>query len=152
MEGGPIAQQWTTPTEGIAPLLTILMRTALSPQQGLSFRLYVNNVTPQQGFTLASYTEASYGGYNRVPMQRSDWTVGAAVNNFCVATYSPGPLVFTNATGPAQTIYGAIIVEPTSGIVYFQRRFTVPRVLNVGQSFSVIPRVRMVVPLSGSEP
>lgn len=128
------------------------MRTALIPQQGLSLRLFRNNVTPQQSFTLGNYVEASYGGYNRVPMQRSDWTVGAAVNNFCVATYTPSPLVFTNATGPAQTIYGCIVVEPTSGLVFFQRRFTIPRVLNVGQSFSLIPRVRLVVPLSGSEP
>jgi len=93
-------------SEGTQALLGFLQRgIQLSPFVGL----FVNDVVPASGFTLASLVEASFVGYSRQPMGPATGLVslpgGAARLTWPVALW------FASGDPPTQTAYGYFVVQ-----------------------------------------
>lgn len=89
--------------------------------QNQVLRLYTNNITPAEGDTAATYTEASGGGYSAKNLTGSSWTVtpGAPTE----ASYARQDFVFTSVPSTA-TMYGYFVTQATSGILMWAERFT----------------------------
>ena len=53
-----------------------------STTEGLTLKLYSNNVTPSAADTPASYTEVTGGGYSSVTLTNSSWVIDAGVTSY----------------------------------------------------------------------
>jgi hypothetical protein len=86
-----------------------------STTEGLTLKLYSNNVTPSVTDTPSSYTEVTGGGYSSVSLTNSSWVIDSGV-----ATYPQQTWTFTASVG---NIYGYYVVNNTSNQVVFAERF-----------------------------
>lgn len=101
------------------------MATQIYPDQGLgewlkkmtqfhslSYRLFVNNVTPDKNTILADLTEESTGSYSRVDVAPGDWTSYTVTAH--VGTAFAPPISFT-PSGTTWTTYGYYVVDASTG-------------------------------------
>ncbi|HKS16984.1 MAG TPA: hypothetical protein VJU16_06710 [Planctomycetota bacterium] len=104
-----------------------------------TLKLYTNDVTPAEGDTAATYTEAAGSGYASKALARATWN--AAATNAGV-TSKDYPQQTFNWTGTI-TIVGYFIVKVTAGtILWAERMFTSPgQVFNNGDVLKVTPRI-----------
>jgi hypothetical protein len=128
------------PDEGKIELLGKTLRAALAVDESYSLRLFRNDITPAAGSTLASFTEASFLGYFRYDLTRAGWTVPAIVDGRAVTEWTAAEVKWTAADGP-QTLYGYYVIAPATAKVAWAERFTDPRVMEVGSTLQIIPRL-----------
>lgn len=100
----------------VAFLGTALGKTAV---EALTLRLFTNNVTPGDGDTVATYTEATGSGYAAVAITAANWTLTAGAPSD--ATYPEVTFTFTGALG---NVYGYYITGDTSSAVWWAEAFT----------------------------
>lgn len=94
--------------QGIAALNVLLTNAMVSA--GYLVGLYTNNYTPTLGDTLASYTEAAFGGYARQPLLSP--TPGGVTADIDTQTFAA--VVFTpSGSGLPVTCYGYFITDGT---------------------------------------
>lgn len=93
--------------------------------ENLVYRLFVNNITPAETDTAASYTIASGGGYADKSLTGSSWTLtpGAPSN----AAYAEQEWVFSGPLAGNATIYGYLAIRQTSLDLVLAERLTTPR-------------------------
>lgn len=107
-------------------------------------KLYRNDVTPAEGDTAATFTEANFTGYSDKTLTRSvsgsTWSTpstsaGVTSSSYAAQTYT--------SSGTAQTIYGWYIVGATSGTLICSERFDTSRTLVSPDTLTVTPRVEL---------
>lgn len=79
-----------------------------------TLHLFVNNVTPAESDTAASYTEAAGGGYASKALTGSSWSIGT-VAGVTSGTYAAQVFTFSGALTTNPTIYGYFFKAATSG-------------------------------------
>lgn len=87
--------------------------------QSTILKLYQNNITPAEGDTAATYTEATFTGYASIALAGASW--GAASGGsiaFAQQTFT------STANQTAQLIYGYYVIQTTSTILLYSERFT----------------------------
>lgn len=112
-----------------------------TPPQDQVVKLFVNNVTPSEGDTAATYTEMSTQGYASKALTGASWVVtpGAPPS----AAYSQQTWTF-DGTGGATVVYGYFIVQAWSGELIGAERFDVPPTMsNNGDQIKVTPKLRV---------
>jgi hypothetical protein len=83
------------------------------------FRLFSNNLFPDEDTTLGDITEVSGStGYTPVTLNGAGWTI-SVTSNVCTATYSEQPFLFTTKA----TIYGYYVTttEGTPKLLWLER-------------------------------
>ncbi len=90
-----------------------------TPPEDLVLRLYVNNITPGETDTVATYTEAGGYGYSAANLTASSWSV--VEGDPSTADYPEVTFSFTSAAGD---IYGYYVTETTSGKLKWAERFS----------------------------
>ncbi|MFP5223092.1 MAG: hypothetical protein ACLGSA_12450 [Acidobacteriota bacterium] len=83
-------------------------------------KLFTNNVTPAEGDTASTYTEASGGGYAAKALTKGNWTITEA--DPTEAVYAQQAYTFTGALTTNPTIYGYFIVGATSGTLLWAEK------------------------------
>lgn len=121
--------------EGIDELNTLLAAAMVTA--GMQVCLYTNDHVPTRADTIATYTEATFGGYARQALSTPvDGGVSAGINR---QTFAP---VFFTPTGAGLPlyVYGYFVVR---GVKYIgAERFPVPLWLfAVGKAVKVVPAV-----------
>lgn len=113
------------PDEGANAALEII--TNKTAAQDLVLRLFQNDVTPAAGDTEASYTTATFSGYADITLTGASWGAAAA------RTIAYALQTFTHdGGGTANSIYGYILLQTTSGIVVGgERAATAPITMGV---------------------
>lgn len=108
----------------------------------LIMKLYTNPVTPAEGDTAGSYTEATFNGYSAKTLTGTSWTV--TPGDPSVATYAVQPFIVSSTT-TQQLIYGYFCVRVTSGILAYAERFTNgPYAMqNAGDTINITPRITL---------
>lgn len=105
-----------------------------------TLKLYVNNITPAESDTAATYTEATGGGYASKSLTGASWTVtGGAPTNAVTAqqTYT-----FTGALTTNPIIYGYFVIQTTSGILMWAERAAATFTpASNGDEYRVTPRI-----------
>jgi len=135
--------EFAIPDAGAPRDLDTLVRTILGTDEPLQMRIFANDLVPQRGTVLANFVEATFAGYTRRTLNRSQWGVSVTgpdhVTRIMLTT---GPEVYTPTDG-AQLIYGIYIVHPPDDTVVYQRRFATPREVEVGVPFSINPIITL---------
>ena len=124
-----------------------LLDEMLSNGQDWELRLFQNDVTPAEGDTLATYTEATFTGYAMQTLTRSQtgstWAAAATNAGVTSSEYNSGtPRTWTN-TGSAQTIYGYYYESATANLLQLAERFASSRTLNTSDTLNVTPRIEL---------
>lgn len=110
------------PDQGEKQMLDVLL--GANATENLLLKLFTNMITPGEGDTPASYTEASGSGYAAITLTKgSGWTVtaGAGSGGAAQAVYTQQTFTFTG--GPV-TLYGYFVVGVTSGKLYWAEAFS----------------------------
>jgi len=126
------------PNEGKARALALLFGQGGATPGTLSCRLFSNDVTPTDTFTLASFTEASFTGYAAVSVAPGDWDAPTVVSDVGQIDKTTPP-VFTCTGGSPQDVYGWYLVDPGASLVLFTQRFDAPRTMVMGSTESLSP-------------
>jgi len=123
------------PNEGELQMIGIALNNVA--QESLYLDLYVNDYTPVEGSTLASFTLASGSGYVRKTLTAGNWTCATLIG-VTSATYAQQGWTFA---GNAGTVYGAVIHGATSGKVFWAERFTAAEATYNGKTIRYTPYI-----------
>jgi hypothetical protein len=136
-----VATQYAVPDEGLEELLFRVTKALLVTPEPLELRLFVNDVLPIRGTTLATYTEATFPGYSRRTIEAADWSLlPIGPDHIARAALTAGPFAYTPGLTD-EVVYGVYLVNLSGSFVQFQRRFDVPLVPVSGVQFRVSPVV-----------
>ena len=108
--------------------------------EGLTLRLFQNNITPAEADTAATYTQATFTGYVSLALTPATWTVtGGAPTS---ATY-PQQTFTSTAGAQNQSIYGYYLIRTTTlDLVYAERFSDGPyTIVNNGDAIKVTPTI-----------
>lgn len=111
----------------------------LAPEN-LILRLFQNNITPAEGDTTATYTEATFTGYAAITLTGANWTITAGAPS--VAAYAQQ--AFTSTAGSQnQPIYGYYLTRATSGRIAHAERFPDGpyNIVNNGDKINITPQI-----------
>lgn len=113
-------------------------------RENWTLKLYKNNVTPAEGDTAATYTEADFTGYTSKTLtstqSASTWAVPSTTSGTTSSQY--GTAQTWNAS-PAQTVYGYFVVGASSTILLFAEVFGTAKNLVSGDTLTVTPRFEL---------
>lgn len=117
-------------------LKTLLGVTAA---EDLVLRLFVNNITPADGDTVATYTEMTGLGYAAKTLPKGAWTVAQNAGGKAEGSYAQQSWTFS--AGTAVTVYGYYLTRATTGDLWYAERFATPHtVQNTGDTIRVTPK------------
>jgi hypothetical protein len=108
--------------------------------EGLSLRLFQNNITPADDDVTGDYTVATFSGYanSTVP------AFGAAVPDGADAVATATSVVFLhNGGGVSNDIYGYYVVDGGGLLVYADRFAGAPVNIGPGEAYVVVPVIRL---------
>jgi hypothetical protein len=107
--------------------------------QNLVLKLYSNNITPAEGDTAATYTEATFAGYVAKTLTGATWNAAAAGS----IAYSAAQTFTRSSTGANETIYGYFVIQTTSTVLlYSERDGAAPfNVTNAGDAVTLTPTI-----------
>ena len=80
---------------------------ATTTPEAQTLKLYTNNVTPAEGDTASTYTEAAGSGYAAKSLARATWNAASTAAGVTTKSYPAQAFNFTGAI----TIYGYFIVD-----------------------------------------
>jgi hypothetical protein len=127
------------PDVGEARLLANALNKATPANQTL--KLFVNDVTPGESDTAATYTAAAGGGYADKTLTGSSWTV-ASVGGVTTASYAEQVFTFTGVLTTNPTIYGYFVVDAADGVLLWAERAGSTFVpTNNGDTYKVTPAI-----------
>lgn len=129
------------PDVGEAQLLKFALGVDASENQTL--KLFCNNITPAEGDTAATYTEAAGGGYVAKALTKTSWTVATATGT-TEGTYAQQTWTFTGALTTNTTIYGYFVVSATGGILLWAELAPATFVpASNGDTYAVTPKIQL---------
>lgn len=108
--------------------------------ENLVMRLYANNIVPDEGSTLATFIEASGGGYNSINLVSGSWSIIAGSPS--QAEHTELVWTFTGSVGP---VYGYYVTRSSGGELMWAERFTNgPFNINTnGDEIRITPRLTL---------
>lgn len=108
--------------------------------EGLTLRLFTNNITPGETDTAGTYTEATGNGYAAIALTGASWTItpGAPTS----AAYAQQTFTFTGALG---NVYGYYLTRTTTGDIAYAERFSDGpyAIANNGDQIKIQPTITM---------
>lgn len=124
------------PTVGEDKLLAFTLGVSTPGNQTL--KLFVNDITPADADTAATFTEMSTLGYAAKTLTKTSWVVAQA-SGVAQATYAEQSWTFT--AGTLVTVYGYFIVDSTTGVLLWAERFAEGKdVMNAGDMIRITPK------------
>jgi hypothetical protein len=121
-----------------------LLNDLLANGQNWTLKLYSNNVTPGEGDTAGTYTEATFTGYSPKTLTRtrtgSTWENASTAGGVTSSRYNPGTPQSWSPTS-TQSIYGYYVVGASSAVLQFAEIFSVtPKNLSSGDTLNITPK------------
>jgi hypothetical protein len=129
------------PNQGEVKLLELALKDATPGNQTL--HLFVNDVTPGESDTVATYTEMSDYGYSSKTLTRSNWTV-SNVGGVTTASYPSQTFSFTKSgESSATTVYGYYITtnDGTEKLLWAERFANPVIISNTGDEIRLTPKI-----------
>ena len=111
----------------------------ITPVGALTIKLFINDFTPGDADTSASYTEMASHGYSQKTIPVASWSV-AQVANVGEASATPVVWTFTAGIGGPVTIFGYFVVG-TDGTVRWAEKFSSSFVVEfLNDSITITPK------------
>ena len=95
-------------------VLVLEMLVNKTAAQDLILKLFVNNVTPAETDTAATYTEATFTGYTAATLAGASWGSGSGGAPSSI-TYGSQQSFTASAGSQTDDVYGYFYVQSTSG-------------------------------------
>ncbi len=115
-----------------------LASRALKDGSNQTLRLFVNNVTPSDTDTSATYTEMSTHSYSAKTLTAASWSI-SQVSGVAEAAYAQQVFSFT-AAAPV-TVYGYIVTDNTDGVLLWAETFDGGKVIeHAGDEIKITPK------------
>lgn len=107
--------------EGAVQILTSYFNKS-QPAGGnnLTLCLFVNDMTPSDTNTSASFTEPTGGGYATKTLTAGSWTV-TTTGGISQAAYAQQTFTFTGALDGAASIYGYFVKDADGEVIFAER-------------------------------
>lgn len=122
------------PTEGENKLMDLALKT-----DNFTLKLFVNNKTPADADTAASYTEMSTQGYAAKTLTAASWSI-AQSGGKAEGSYPMQQFDF-DGTGGDTTVYGYYVVHATGGQLLWAELFPTPETITTtGEYIRVTPK------------
>lgn len=103
------------PTVGSNAILEMIVNKTAA--QNLSLRLYINNITPADTDTAATYTEAGFPGYSAITLTGASWNAASSESISYGSQQS-----FTCSGSATDDVYGYYVIQVTSTILLWSER------------------------------
>lgn len=104
-------------------------------------KLFINNVTPGDTDTAATYTEMSTLGYAAKTLLKGSWSI---VPSSGVGTASYVLQTWTFTAGTAVTVYGYFVVDSSSGLLLWAEAFATPKIAQyTGDQIIITPQITL---------
>lgn len=130
------------PTEGENRILSRALHDVVPTNANLTLKLFVNDYTPVDGSTNASFTEMTTQGYTAKTLTAATWTVAQNGSNEAEGTYPQQTWTF-DGTGGSTVIYGYYIIDENN-VVWFAERFASSyTAVNNGDILRITPTVTL---------
>jgi len=124
------------PAVGEDKLLAFTLGYATPGNQTL--KLFVNNITPADADTAATYTEMSTLGYASKSLAKASWVIA---QNGTKSEASYAAQTFTFTAGTAVTVYGYFVIDSTSGVLLWAELFDTGKVVQfAGDQIIIVPK------------
>lgn len=106
-----------------------------------TLKLYSNDISPAEGDTHSTYTEATISGYSAKSLARATWNAASTNTGTTTKSYPQQTFNFTG-TG---TIVGYYIIKATAGtLLWAERMFTSPgQTFNNGDSYALTIQIQL---------
>lgn len=129
------------PDEGIQFQLECILKRPLPGILPWTLILFVNDLNPDFDVTLDDLEEATWSGYSRVTLDRSNWTTTSVADGCAHAVWGNDAIVWYVTGGPVQTNYGYAYVDFTTDEIRFIQRFDAEdiRPVQVGGKVTLLP-------------
>lgn len=99
------------PVDGLPYLMRWMMQSPITGVPDLQLLLFTNIIDPDCNVILSDLTEATFGGYSRWTLSRSQW-LDPTIEGCCgIMLYGTDPVSWTNTSSP-QTITGYAYLLP----------------------------------------
>jgi len=124
-----------------------LLSDMLGNGNNMTLKLYKTDVTPAEGDTAGSYTEADFTGYSAATLTRSvsgsTWATPSTASGTTSSEYNSGtPQTWTN-TGASQTVYGYFVIDAIAGTLLWAEKFATARTLATNDTLDVTPAIEL---------
>ncbi len=124
-----------------------LLRRALNNDfpvggQDLTLHLYINDHTPQDTDTAATYSEASGGGYAAKPLTTGDWSIYNDAG-IMAAAFAQQIFEFTGPLDLDATIYGYFVTDSAGTLLWAERAPAVFTPAVLGDIMRVTPEIQL---------
>lgn len=104
-----------------------------------TLKLFVGNVTPDDTFTEASFTEMSSLGYAAKSLTKTTWVTTAGSSGQPASSAYPQQ-TWTFTSGTPVTVYGYYVIDSTTGKLLWCELFPSPKVVqNTGDQIIMTP-------------
>jgi hypothetical protein len=124
------------PNEGEIELLRVMIKDALSVSSDFTLKLFQNDVTPDESFTAASFTEANFTDYTSLALARASFNDPTLnVSNEAQIDFNAEQSWTCGSTG--NVIYGYWVEK--DGVVSWMERFAAARTLANGDVLRFTP-------------
>jgi len=111
------------PNEGIGDQLEYVLKRSVAGVLPWQLIFFTNDIVPDADTVLADLVEATWSGYSRLTLDRSEWTT-PEVNDGCAhSTWGTDPQVWYVTGDSDETNYGYAFIDYTSGVIRFIQRF-----------------------------
>ena len=127
------------PDAGEANMLDELLKNTTPETQKL--KLYSNDISPAEGDTAATYTEATIAGYALISLVRATGGAASSSGGVTTSVYPQQTFSFTG-TG---IIVGYYLIKATAAtILWAERVFSTPgQTFNNGDQFKLTPKLQL---------
>lgn len=129
------------PNEGIADQLEYILKRSVSGVLPWQLIFWTNDLVPDFDTVLDDLTEATFSGYNRLTMDRSNWTTPTVHNGCAHSTWGTEAQVWYVTGGPVETIYGYAYIDPGAAKIRFVQRFDDGDIqpIRIGGKVTILP-------------
>ena len=104
----------------------------------LTLKLFVNDVTPADTDTVATYTEAVGGGYVSATLISTSFTT-STVAGIVQAAYAQQQFIFTGPLTTNLAVYGVYVVDADGVLICAERAPSIYTPTNNGDMYAVTP-------------
>jgi hypothetical protein len=130
------------PTVGEDRILRRALGDITPSSFNLTLKLFVNDYTPVDGSTNASFTEMSTQGYSAKTLTAASWSVAQNGSNEAEGTYAQQTWTF-DGTGGSTVIYGYYVVDEDNVVMWAERFASSYTAENNGDILRVTPKVTL---------
>lgn len=126
------------PDVGVAAFLAARFNNSWPTSKDLTIRLFTNNITPADGDTTSSYTEAAGGGYSGKVLTCGSWSI-SVVGYIVQAAYAQQVFTFTGPLTGNATVYGYYVTDGDNVLQWAERMESPATPVSNGNHIDVTP-------------